>query len=157
MTFTALGAWLLTAALGLYMLVIWLMEDDGSPDGPGYRLLLAPVVFTHAGLAIVGLFIWIVYLPLNSRTLGWAAVALLVLVAVLGLTMFVRWLRYYRLAAAPPARSRFRPETGAHSRPAAAVFPRERNLPLSAVLLHFAAAVATLVLVLITTLLRSGF
>lgn len=55
MTVAALAAWLLTAGLGLYMFTIWLIEDDGSEDGRSYRRLRAPVVFSHAGLAVTGL------------------------------------------------------------------------------------------------------
>ena len=83
MTVAALAAWLLTAGLGLYMFAIWLIEDDGSDDGKGYRRLRAPVVFGHAGLAMTGLGIWFIYSYVDIERLAWVAILILVLVAIL--------------------------------------------------------------------------
>src|SRR5437762_605789 len=98
MKVAALLAWILTAGLGLYMFVIWLIEDDGSEDGKSYRRLRAPVVFGHAGLAVTGLGVWFVYLYVDLGRLAWITIAILVLVATLGVFMFTRWIPVHRMA-----------------------------------------------------------
>src|SRR5262249_19713067 len=101
MSFAALAAWLVTACLGLYMFTIWLIEDDGSDGGRSYRRLRAPVVFGHAGLAIIGLFIWFISIYVYSPLLGWITVAILGVVAALGIFMLTRWIPVHRMYSAP--------------------------------------------------------
>jgi manganese efflux pump family protein len=136
MSFAALIAWLLTAGLGLYMFAIWLIEDDGSDDGHSYRRLRAPVVFSHAGLALAGLVVWFIsiYVPLNI--LGDTAVVILAVVAALGVFMFTRWIPVHRMYS-----GRLVPELGSA--------PPERNFPLPVVLLHGVLALTTVTLVVI--------
>src|SRR5215467_10731884 len=98
MAVAALVAWLLTAGLGLYMFAIWLIEDDGSEDGRTYRRLRAPVVFGHAGLAVTGLGVWIVSIYVHLNLLGWITILILVLVAILGVFMFTRWIPVHQMA-----------------------------------------------------------
>jgi hypothetical protein len=157
MSIAAFGAWLVTALLGLYMFTIWLIEDDESEGEAGIRRLRAPVVFSHAGLAFTGLALWFVYLQVGVEQLAWAAAVIVALAAVLGATMFTRWIGIHRLAsaqaalaarpAAPP--SVFDP--GPAARPAAPLgpaLPPERNFPVSVVALHGICAVITVGLVL---------
>ena len=75
------------------------------------------------------------------------AAAVLLVVAVLGLTMGARWVGVYR---AHPARAR----AGAGAVQAA--IPPERNFPLPVVIGHGIFAVTTLILVLLTVLKISG-
>jgi hypothetical protein len=170
MSVAALVAWLLTAGLGLYMFTIWLIEDDGSEDGKSYRRLRAPVVFSHAGLAVTGLGVWFIYIYVNLSRLAWITILILVLVATLGVFMFTRWIPVHRMASTPPGLAA-RHEAGlASGRPGQAAgrlgdrpdrpfpgaepLPPERNFPLPVVLLHGVFAVTTLTLVVIATILR---
>ena len=157
MSIAAFGAWLVTALLGLYMFTIWLIEDDESEREAGIRGLRAPVVFSHVGLAFIGLACWFVYLNVDVEQLAWAAAGIVVIVAVLGAAMFTRWIGIRRIASAqaalvaqpaiPP--SVFDPEPAV--RPAALrgpALPPERNFPVGVVALHGICAVITVALVL---------
>jgi hypothetical protein len=157
MSIAAFGAWLVTALLGLYMFTIWLIEDDESEREAGIRGLSAPVVFSHVGLAFIGLACWFVYLHVDVEQLAWAAAGIVVIVAVLGAAMFTRWIGIHRIASAqtafaaqsavPP--SVFDPEPAV--RPVALpgpALPPERNFPVSVVALHGICAVITVALVL---------
>jgi manganese efflux pump family protein len=154
MSIAAFGAWLVTALLGLYMFTIWLIEDDESESEAGIRRLRAPVVFSHAGLAITGLACWFVYLYVDFDQLAWAAAAIVVSVAALGATMFTRWIGIHRIASARAALAEQPP--GLHSvfdpvpaRAAAlTALPPERNFPVSVVALHGIFAFVTVALVL---------
>jgi hypothetical protein len=112
MSVAALIAWVLTAALGLYMFTTWLIEDDGSTGRQGYWRLRAPVMFSHAGLALSGLAVWLLYVYVDSRRLAWAALIILVAVAALGLIMFTRWIPVHRLDAERAAVPRGRTARG---------------------------------------------
>ena len=140
MSAAALITWFLTALLGLYMFTIWLIEDDGRQDGTGYRRLRAPVVFSHVGLAVVALVIWLLHLYIDLGRLDWVPIGLLVIVAVLGVTMFTRWVPVHRLA----------------NEQALQALPPERNFPVTVVALHGIFAVVTVVLVLIATVTKHG-
>lgn len=91
MDIIALIAWVVTALGGFVLLGTWLANrgKPGSEDsrvGPG-------LIFSHFLLAAGGLILWIVYvLSDGTEALGWLAVAVLLLVAALGFTMFFRWL-----------------------------------------------------------------
>jgi hypothetical protein len=60
-----------------------------------------PVISAHALLAITGLGLWGYYLFSDSTRLAWAAVALLAVVATLGLIMASRWIVVYRTHRTP--------------------------------------------------------
>lgn len=62
MDIAAFATWLITAGAGLYLFAVWLIEHDGSKSGGAASRLRAPVVFSHVGLAFVGVTVWIVYL-----------------------------------------------------------------------------------------------
>ena len=126
MDIAALVTWLLTATGGFVMLGMWISKG-GHRSGSGTRL--APgLVFGHFALAAAGLVLWIVYLVANESVLAWIAFGLLLVVALLGFTMFARWLPARRGATA------------------------ESNFPLAVVLGHGLLAATTLVLVLLTAL-----
>jgi hypothetical protein len=157
MSIAALGAWLVTALLGLYMFTIWLIEDDESERGSGLRRLRAPVVFSHAGLAITGLACWFVYVHVDVEQLAWAAAGTAVTAAVLGATMFTRWIGIRRLASAQAALAALAPAPPSVFDPVplspplplpGSGLPPERNFPVSVVALHGIFAVITVALVL---------
>lgn len=93
----ALITWLVTAVGGFSMLGIWLARG-GHRSGSDSRL--APgLLFSHAALAAAGLVVWIVYLIAGGDALAWVAFVLLLPVALLGFTMFGRWLSSRRTGA----------------------------------------------------------
>ncbi len=139
----ALLAWLVTAFGGLYLLAVWLIENDASQRGSARSRLPGPVIFGHVLLALTGLVLWVIYLLTDSGTTGWAALVVLACIVSLGLTMFTRWIPVHQAFAAA--------ETGPGSRPEFD-FPAERNFPLPVVVGHGLAASITVTLVLLTVL-----
>jgi manganese efflux pump family protein len=76
----ALAVWLVTIALGLSMLARWLTRTRRPGRG-------AALNFTHLGLALTGLAVWIGYLATDVTGLAWAACGILLAVASLGMTL----------------------------------------------------------------------
>jgi hypothetical protein len=89
----ALGAWLVTVALGLSLLARRLPRDRtrrrpaARLPGPSARLRLPALNRAHLGLAAASLLTWIVYLAIRTTGIAWAAVGLLPLVAGLGMAL----------------------------------------------------------------------
>ncbi len=123
MEWAALLAWVVTALGGASLLVQWL-RHGGLHQREGIRAFR---LFAHAGLAVVGVGLWIAFVVSDEGVLGWVAVGLLVAVALLGITMFAIWLR------------------GQNRREHTTV-PAETSFPLPVVLLHGVLGVSTLAL-----------
>lgn len=136
MEIAALIVWVVTALGGGFLLGKWIA--GGGPTAPHASRFPPALIFGHFALAAIGLLVWIAYLVVDSHVLAWIAFGLLVVVALLGATMFARWL---------PAR---RATAGAGGAPAAE--PPERGFPVPVVALHGLLAVATVVLVILTAL-----
>jgi hypothetical protein len=140
----ALVTWVLAAVMGAYLLATWLANGGlRAQAGEATSRFAPPLIFGHGGLAATGLVVWISYLVLATSALAWAALIDLVLVALLGATMFGLWIRAGR------GRSHGRHVAG--PRHAA-----EDHFPPPAVLGHGLFAVATVALVLVTALQASG-
>jgi hypothetical protein len=138
MEWAALITWLLTAAGGFVLLLVWVSRGSMRQSEPGNRIR-PPLILSHFLLAATGLVLWIVYVFSDSDVLAWIAFAILVVVALLGWTMFAIWLKRRRGQAAAAQMV----ETGA---------PAEQHFPVSVVALHGVLAVATIVLVLLAAL-----
>lgn len=136
MEWAALISWIVTAGGGFVLLAIWLSRG-GMRQREGGRIRPA-LILSHFGLAALGLVLWIVYVANDSDTLAWIAFALLVVVAVLGWTMFAIWWRRRQAGVAAGA------EAGA--------VPAEQHFPVPVVALHGLLAVTTIVLVLLSAL-----
>ena len=121
MGFATVITWFGAVLLGLYMLAVWLIENDVTGRGVAPSRLPAPVVFAHLGLAATGLSVWVAFLIFNRKTLAWTAVGILGAVALLGLTMFARWIPVHR-GPARPARPP-QPPGGALTVPAGGQLP----------------------------------
>jgi manganese efflux pump family protein len=119
----ALLAWVATALGGSALFLQWL-RHRGLKQREGIR---APRLFSHAGLAVLGLAFWIGFIVSDERALAWVAVALLIVVAVLGVTMFAIWLR-------------------GHNERQHTVVPAETSFPIPIVFGHGVLALTTLVL-----------
>jgi hypothetical protein len=160
--------WFITICFGLFLLGIWLVEYDRDGRQGGASRLPVPVLSGHALLAVAGVPVWLVYIVTGEDKLAQVAALMLGGVAVLGLTMVVRWIGVYRAyrvpalpavpavhavhavhaAAAATAQSAFGPVTS----PAMPASPPERNFPVAIVACHGVFAAATVILVLLAAL-----
>ena len=150
--------WFITICFGLFLLGIWLVEYDRDGRQGGASRLPVPVLSGHALLAVAGVPVWLVYIVTGEDKLAQVAALMLGGVAVLGLTMVVRWIGVYRAyrapalaavhAAAAATQSAFGPVTS----PAVPASPPERNFPVAIVACHGVFAVATVILVLLAAL-----
>jgi hypothetical protein len=155
----ALIAWFVTVLGGLYMLAVWLIENDATNQRNAPSRLPLPVIVTHMTLAVAGLALWIAYLLLDRRGLAWIALGILGLIALLGVAMFARWIPVYRTTGGeaepvpvPAAASVF---AGAEPAPAVKASldrPPEGKFPLFVVVAHGLFATSTVVLVLLAAL-----
>jgi tetrahydromethanopterin S-methyltransferase subunit D len=140
----ALISWIVTASGGLYMLIIWLIENEGGQRGANSSRLPLPVISGHALLALTGLATWAAYLFTDRRSLAWASFGVLLAVVLLGVTMLGRWIGVYRAPGAATAG------------PAAVLdplaVPAERNFPVPVVLGHGLLGITTVTLVLLTAM-----
>ena len=156
MRFVALIVWFVTALWGLYMLAVWLIENDATRQGNAASRLPIPVILAHVSLAVTGLVVWVAYLLLDRPVLAWTAVGILVGIALLGLAMFARWIPVYRMAddgVRVPVGVTVEATVGGtlEGRPPREL-PAEGSFPLLIVLAHGAFAVSTVVLVVLTAL-----
>jgi hypothetical protein len=133
MEWAALISWIVTAGGGFVLLGLWLRHGGMRQREPGRRIR-PPLILSHFALAATGLVLWILYLVTDSDALAWIAFALLVVVALLGWTMFaIWWQRRQRRATDASA--------------ATPGVPAEQHFPVSVVTLHGLLAVTTVVLV----------
>lgn len=115
MDIAALIAWLTTALGGSYLLITWLVYGGLRQQRAKETNFPALLIFGHFLLAACGLAMWIGYLISEARILAWAALFTLVLIGLLGLTMFARWGAGYQI---PPAAAPNTPDTMASAMPA---------------------------------------
>lgn len=147
MSIAALIVWILTAAGGSVLLATWIAK--GGVRSPRTSHFPPAVVFGHFALAAIGLVVWIVYVIAGQAVLAWIAFGLLAVVALLGFTMFARWIPTYRARAQARADSSGGgPGTTSSSDRA----PAEQHFRVVVVGGHGVLAVATVVLVLLTAL-----
>jgi len=159
MRFVALIAWFVTALGGLYMLAVWLIENDATDRrNPASRLPL-PLIVAHMTLAVSGLVVWVTYLLLDRDVLAWTALGILGGIALLGFTMFARWIPVYRTQGVEPVPVSVPVGAGLEPAQPAVVIqdgPPEGNFPLFIVIAHGTFAVSTVVLVLLSALGMGG-
>ncbi|HZC72560.1 MAG TPA: hypothetical protein VE442_17820 [Jatrophihabitans sp.] len=152
MDIAALIFWIATAGGGFYLLGTWIAKGGAR----GESNFPPPLILGHFALAAVGLIVWIVYVASDSDAAGWIAFVLLAAVALLGFTMFARWVPTYRAGRTPSATTSGGGSGTATSNVATqtttAVAPAERHFPLVIVLGHGLLAATTLVLVLLAVL-----
>ena len=159
MPIAALLTWVMTAAGGLYLLTIWLIEYDREFQSVAATRLPIPVISTHALLAVLGMGLWTVYLLTDQDSLTFGAAGILVVVVILGLTMAARWIKVYRAYGSRSRRARVPASVpvgvgggyGAHASTRIATTP-ERHFPVPVVILHGVFATLTVILVFMTAL-----
>jgi hypothetical protein len=153
MSVAALVTWCGAALAGLYLMAIWLIEYDRDYQRSAATRLPIPVVCTHALLALGGLGLWVVNFVLRQSRITDAAVAVLGVVAVLGLIMALRWLKVYRtVPSGDSAIATGDTEGEGWTYRRQGPVPAERNFPVSVVIAHGVFAVTTVVLVSLTAL-----
>jgi hypothetical protein len=152
MRFVALIVWFITALWGLYMLAVWLIENDATRQGTAASRLPLPVILAHVTFAVAGLGVWVAYLLVDRPALAWTAVGILVAIALLGLSMFARWIPVYRMADDEVSVPVGAAAPGAPGMPSPRELPAEGSFPLLIVLAHGAFAASTVVLVVLTAL-----
>ncbi|MGV9306789.1 hypothetical protein ACWDLG_25755 [Nonomuraea sp. NPDC003727] len=121
------ASWVLNALIGGYLLYLWLSGGGLRQQATKVTRFPVALIFSHPVLACSALACWVGYLVTGQRALAWLAFAVLSVAALLGFTMFTRWLG-----------------AGRHARGA------EQRFPLLAVLAHGVVGVATFVLVLLS-------
>jgi len=142
----ALFTWLITVALGLWMMIRWILRSRARYP-PGGRLRRPPALdLAHLGLAGASLLTWIAYLASGVIGLAWTASALLPLVAGLGMA----------LVFLPPS-ARRADTTPAQALPAAMSAAARGNSshrrpPVVTVGAHIIFATATILLALLTAI-----
>lgn len=132
----ALIVWLITAGLGSYMVRLWL--SHGGLPGRGSSHFPPSRVFTHLGLAVAGLVVWIIYLATDLNWLAWISFAVIVLVVLLGSLLVNRWRVDGRAAMSGQAGTT--PDLA------------EQHIARLPVVLHGASASITVILVLLAAL-----
>jgi len=160
--YAAVITWFAGVLAGLYMLTVWLIENDVTGQHAAPSQLRVPVIFGHLALAIGGLGVWVAYLVLDRDVLAWASVATLTAVILLGITMFARWLPVYREPARPMATAALTgpgwpagttlPAGGTPDAGQMFEAPAESHFPVAVITAHGLLAGVTLVLVVLTTL-----
>lgn len=135
-------AWLLAAGRGFGMFTTWLSSGGANRSEHAVSRIPLPLVVGHMLIAVVGLVLWVGFLITGNRGIGWAAVALLPLVAVLGVIMLLRWRRTFR--------------AGRHHHPAEGVAAANRSpearIRSVNVVVHGVAALATVTFVVVAVL-----
>jgi len=157
MAIAALVTWIITAGFGFFMLGTWISRGGARADGSSH--FPPPVVFGHFLLAAAGLVVWIVYVINDATTLAWIAFVDLVVVAVIGDVLVLRWTKDRRSAngSAPTGTAGDR-RTSSDTMTARApgLQLAEQRIPTAAVVLHGVFAVTTVVLVLLAALEVGG-
>ncbi|WP_329083921.1 MULTISPECIES: hypothetical protein [unclassified Streptosporangium] len=133
MGFVAIVTWLITAMVGIYLLYVWLSGGGLRQQATKVTRFPTLLIFAHPALAVSALVCWVVYVLTLDPLFAWLSFGVLSASALLGFTMFTRWLG-----------------GGRHARGA------EQRFPMVAVLLHGAVGVVTFVLVLLTAAIASG-
>jgi hypothetical protein len=140
----ALIAWLATAGAGFVMLAIWVRRGGMNQQEKGR--IRPPLILAHFLLAATGLVIWIIYVATDSEGLAWLAFAILVLVALLGWTMFFIWAGQRQRGPSAVGGTPASNPGGAESQPA------EQHFPTGVIGLHGLLAITTVVLVFLAAI-----
>lgn len=90
MSVAATVFWVLTAGVGTYMVTVW--RRHGGLSGSSAATHFPPVrVFSHLGMAVAGLVVWVIFLTTSASVWAWVALAAAALAAVLGGLLVRRW------------------------------------------------------------------
>jgi hypothetical protein len=107
----ALAAWAVTAAAGTWLLAGWIAQGGLRRGYARVAGVPRAVIVGHFTLALTGLGIWIAFLATSVAALAWAAVAVVLSVAGLGMATLAGGLPEQRRPGDPSAEQR-RPGDG---------------------------------------------
>lgn len=103
LAFAALASWLITEAIGAFMLRSWIVSGGRRRPRDQPETTPAWAVFGHAGLAATGFGGWVGFLLTSWAGLAWLAIGLMALAIGLGISTVTLWTPY-------PARRTRRPD-----------------------------------------------
>ncbi|GAA2359457.1 hypothetical protein [Nonomuraea africana] len=126
MGLVTVAAWVINALIGVYLLYLWLSGGGLRQQATKVTRFPTTLIFSHPALAVTALACWVGHLLTGLRLLAWLAFGVLSAAALLGFTMFTRWLG-----------------GGRHARGA------EQRFPMLAVVAHGVVGLTTFVLVLV--------
>lgn len=158
MAIAALLTWVITAGFGFFMLGTWISKGGTRPDWASH--FPPPVVFGHFLLAAAGLVVWTIYVLNDATALAWVAFLDLVVVAIIGDLLALRWTKDRRTNMADnrttsdtsTATTGVRHGGATMTAPSSALQLAEQRIPTAAVVVHGVFAVTTVVLVLLSAL-----
>jgi len=109
----ALVSWLLTEALGAFMLRSWVASGSAAraqrrmaePDG-----MSLPMLAGHAGLNLAGLLCWIIFVVSGARAFAFVALAFMAPAIGLGISTVTIWTPYPTRRAKPEDQSGVLPD-----------------------------------------------
>jgi hypothetical protein len=90
----AFASWLVTEALGAYMLRSWIISGSARQGRSRPGAMSVPVLAGHAGLAFTGFVCWIAFLATNSPVAAWLALGFLTPAVGLGISTVTVWTPY---------------------------------------------------------------
>jgi hypothetical protein len=143
----ALCTWLITVGLGLSMMARWIARSRQPSAAAGESSRPPARNLAHFALATAGLLTWIAYLATDVTGVAWAACALLLPVAGLGMALV------FLSPSASPAQSLATAQAALAETPGIPVRgdqPRVRRPPVLAVSAHIVFAMATILFAFLT-------
>lgn len=143
----ALCTWLITVGLGLSMMARWIARSRRRSAAAGQSSRPPAWNLAHFALATAGLLTWIAYLATDVTGVAWAACALLLPVAGLGMALV------FLSPSASPAQSLATAQAALAETPGIPVRgdqPRVRRPPVLAVSAHIVFAMATILFAFLT-------
>jgi hypothetical protein len=98
---STLVSWLLTEALGAYMLRSWILSGGARQSADHDRTASRSLVFGHACLAASGFACWVSFLITGLATLAWISIGLLAPAIGLGISTVTVWTPFPARTSAP--------------------------------------------------------
>ncbi len=90
----AFASWLVTEALGAYMLRSWIIGGGRRQGRSRPDAMSVPVLAGHAGLAFSGFVCWVIFLTTDTAVAAWLAIGLLMPAIGLGISTVTVWTPY---------------------------------------------------------------
>jgi hypothetical protein len=90
----AVIAWVTTASIGVYMLRTWIVRGGLRRQRATGVGVPPALVFSHAGVALTGLLVWVGFVKTEWDPLGWLGVGLVTTAIGLGVCTVTLWTPY---------------------------------------------------------------
>jgi hypothetical protein len=145
----ALAAWIVTVLAGSSLIAGWIAHGGLRQRGPRVAGVPRAVIIGHFGLALAGLGIWIAFVVTGLPALAWAAVAMILSVAGLGMATLAGGLPATAAGSRPVGPG---PATAARPTGAPAALtqaPAQARKPLALIAVHGMLAATAILLVVL--------